>query len=205
VGLHIHSLAEMPVDSERSFVLYFLDYGWDEPLSNALRNNFARAADMASRGRFVVVRGTSSHFADEVLSWHGVNGRPSSQLLPALLVTNGTPAAFKGSIERFDDGDQSDSGTRWHVDERLVLIPLKELCASESDVVSVIQRLIEDIESGAELRDFRVAEEMRRGEGESLQDALVLQPNISGIGVDIPKLWSWLSGSIRRWRGRPES
>lgn len=36
MGLMIHSLEEFPSEATRGYYIYVLDYGWDEPLSNAL-------------------------------------------------------------------------------------------------------------------------------------------------------------------------
>lgn len=201
MGLHIHSLAELPATTDRSYIIYFLDYGWSEPLAQALRANFERAADMASRTNSAVIRGTSYHFADEVLAWHQVNGQPGADLLPALLIVREPPAAFRDA--RFDlvpPGPPGRGAHGWRADDRLVLVPLREVCTTETEVVQVVGRLFEDIKEGRALRDFTVARELRAGEAGVLQDALVLQPNFSGIGVDLPKLWGWITATVNRWR-----
>ena len=42
IGLMIHSLGELPANVERGYFIYLLDYGWDEPLGEALLKNFDR-------------------------------------------------------------------------------------------------------------------------------------------------------------------
>lgn len=96
MGLMIHSLGELPRDAERGYYVYVLDYGWDEPLGNVLHRNFNRMADAASKHNAVVMRGVvGEHFADEVLSWHHVNGQPSDGILPAILITTRNPHEFR--------------------------------------------------------------------------------------------------------------
>jgi hypothetical protein len=80
MGLMIHSLAEYPLEVERAYYIYLLDYGWHEPLGEAIYQNFGKIADLASRREAVVMRGiVGVHFADEVLSWHQVNGQPAEE------------------------------------------------------------------------------------------------------------------------------
>jgi hypothetical protein len=44
MGLYVHSLAEIPTGAERSYYLYLLDYGWEEPLGKSDANGRARIA-----------------------------------------------------------------------------------------------------------------------------------------------------------------
>jgi len=57
MGLYVHSLAEIPTGAERSYYLYLLDYGWEEPLGEAVRANLPRMAELASRSDAVVIHG----------------------------------------------------------------------------------------------------------------------------------------------------
>ena len=49
MGLHVHNLGNLPntVDG-RDYFIYVLDYGWKEPLTDALVSNFTNMARMAS-------------------------------------------------------------------------------------------------------------------------------------------------------------
>jgi len=49
MGLYVHSLSRLPFGSERDYYVYVLDYGWHEPLGDALRGNFPHMADLAAR------------------------------------------------------------------------------------------------------------------------------------------------------------
>jgi len=48
------------------------------------------------------------------------------------------------------------------------------------------------------LSDFAVAKEMRRGVGSAVVDALVVQPKVAGVGIDIAKLARFFKGGRYR-------
>ena len=51
---------------------------------------------LADDFHWCVVRGVvGSHFVDDVLSWHRVNGEETEDLLPAILITTRNPHTFK--------------------------------------------------------------------------------------------------------------
>lgn len=137
MGLMIHSLGELPANVERSYYVYLLDYGWDEPLGETLQNNFDRMAALASSNDALVIRGVvGSHFEDEVLSWHHVNGQPGEEVLPAILITTRHPQQFKFSGRL---------GRPWR-DEALrpsdgmLLIPLRGVCESPTEVTLLVEK-----------------------------------------------------------------
>jgi len=66
MGLYVHTLARLPADLARDYYLYVLDYGWEEPLGDALRQNFRRMADLAAQNNAVVCGG--SEFLDSGIS-----------------------------------------------------------------------------------------------------------------------------------------
>jgi len=176
MGLMIHSLGELPVEAKRGYYLYLLDYGWDEPLADVLYKNFKKMADLASRHDAVVMRGTvGNHFADEVLSWHHVNGQPADEILPAILISTIHPQYFQMHTEK-----QAPSSAA-----RMLLIPLRKACKNTSDVVILIEKLFRDIKDKKGLPDFEVAKELKKGKGGALLDALILQPNFAGMGLDL--------------------
>ena len=75
MGLYIHSIGELPIEAKRRYYLFLLDYSWNEPLGNALKLNFDKMAEMASKNDAIVLKGTQGcHFEDEVLSWSNING-----------------------------------------------------------------------------------------------------------------------------------
>ena len=96
MGLRIHSLGELPIEAIRGYYVYLLDYGWHEPLGKALKDNFDKMSEMASKNDAVVMQGTDGcEFEDEVLSCHQINGLPSEEILPAILITNTHPRQFQ--------------------------------------------------------------------------------------------------------------
>jgi hypothetical protein len=65
----IHSLENIPTSARRNFFIYLLDYGWNEPISNALRSNFDRMAEIAAKSKAVIIKGTEiALFQNEVMS-----------------------------------------------------------------------------------------------------------------------------------------
>ena len=182
MGLHIHSLGELPLETERDYYVYLLDHGWDEPLGEALRENFHRAGGLASRHEAVAMMGTvGSHFADEVLSWHHVNGQPADDLLPAVLITTRHPRQFR-------DAPLDRKGRLDAEDFPMLLIPLDDVCETPTDVARLIERIFTDVKGQAELSEFRIAQELRAGQRGAIVDSVILRPNVGGIGVDLTKL-----------------
>jgi hypothetical protein len=188
VGLHIHALGELPANAERSYYVYLLDYGWEEPLGQALRANFERMAEEASQADAVVIRGPRAvHFEDQVLSWHHVNGVDAADILPAILVTTRHPTTFRESHGPPPQGTPV-------VTDALLLIPLKRVCKTAQDVADLIQQLFVEIRAKTPLTKFRIVKQMQFGRGRALVDAVVLEPNIAGVGLDIKKVLTALFG-----------
>lgn len=189
MGLMIHSLGELPATAQRGYYVYLLDYNWHEPLGEALRGNFARMADEASRSDAVVVQGVvGAHFVDEVLSWHHVNGQPGDEILPAILVTTRNPHEFRQSGAR--EG-------KLVPDDRMLLIPLRKACKTTGDVAVLLNKLFGDIREKKKLTEFEIARELRAGRGGAIVDALILQPNMAGIGINLNVIIDFLSGRKR--------
>jgi len=183
MGLHVHNLGNLPADAEREYFVYMLDYGWHEPLAEAMRSNFTNMARLASRSKAVVVAGVDPiHFENEVFSYHGINGETGEKILPALMVTTLHPRYFK---------EQNDSWRKsGEINEKLLLIPLKQCCKSTNDVVSLIHKIFNDIKDKKQLTDFSVQKEIKKDRWRSFADAFILQPNFNGIGIDLKKLFS---------------
>jgi len=183
MGLYVHSLGEIPTGAKRGYYVYLLDYGWEEPLGNAVRANLPRMADLASRSEAVVIHGPRGvHFEDEVLSWHRVNGQDATDILPAILITTRHPSSFQESFRIL----RSDTESR----DALLLLPLRKICKSPEDVADLIHRVFEDIKGKKRLSDFESAKRMRRGIAGALVDAVILQPKLGGIGFDLKKFFS---------------
>jgi hypothetical protein len=191
VGLYIHSIGELPGEAYRSYYVYLLDYGWDEAFGEAVRKNLPRMADRASRSDAVVIHGPRGmHFEDEVLSWHHINGGPAEDVLPAILVTTRHPRTFR---EVYGPG-----ATFRAPSDALLLIPLRKTCKTPDDVVVLIDGLFRDVAGKKNLSDFAVAKELRRGVGPAIVDALVVQPKVAGVGIDLAKLARFFKGGRYR-------
>jgi hypothetical protein len=186
MGLYVHALGELPGEVFRSYYVYLLDYGWDESFGEAVRRNLQRMSEAASRADAVVIHGPRGvHFEDEVLSWHHINGAPADDILPALLVTTRHPQTFR---ELYGPG-RFQAPT-----DAMLLVPLRKTCKAPDDVVTLIDRLFKDIAAKKRLDQFHVAAEMRRGVGTAIVDALVVQPKVAGVGIDLAKLARFFKG-----------
>jgi hypothetical protein len=177
MGLKIHSLSELPEEASRGYYVYLLDYGWEEPLGKALRDNFDRMAEVASRHDAAVLMGLGNEFNDEVLSWHRINGKDAEDLLPAILITNKHPSHFSRM-----------HGSWNHDKDHLVLIPLRGHCKNATDVAILIDGIFRDVKARKPLANFSIANEDRAGIKQAIVDAVVLRPTVGGVGVDLKAL-----------------
>ena len=181
MGLYVQSLNNIPQSAHRDYYIYLLDYGWSEPLGNALMNNYEKMAQLAAENDAVVIRGTHRvHFEDEVLSWHHINGENAEDLLPAILITNRHPYLFKESYGNTNSCIEDDL--------KMILVPLKKFCSTTTDVISLVEKMFNDIKAHKDLKDFRVYKEMKKGLGHALADAIILEPNVGGIGFSFSKM-----------------
>lgn len=183
MGLHVINLGNLPntVDG-RDYFIYVLDYGWKEPLTDALVANFTNMARMAAQTRAAVVAGIEPiHFANDVFSWYNINGEDGDVVLPAILISTLTPMYFR---ER--QGEIEKGGT---LNDTLLLIPLKKVCKTTDDVIALIQSIFSDMKDKKSLSGFEVAKTIRKGGMRRFADAVILQPSISGIGIDLQKLF----------------
>ena len=191
--LRNHSLENVPLGARRDYFIYLLDYGWHEPISQALRENFDNMAQRASKTKAVIIRGTElGDFQNEVLSWHHINNEDTAELLPALLITNAHPAYFRGSIHRFSGRKNILRVDDEYANMKMILIPFKRFCKSTTEVISLIEKVFNDISKEKGLANFQIAKEMKKGLGHALVDAVVLQPNIYGMGFNLKKIVEYL-------------
>jgi len=192
MGLMIHSLDNIPKDARRDYFIYLLDYGWEEPISQALRNNFDKMAEIASNNKAVVIKGTEvAHFQNEVMSWHRINNEDAEDLLPGLLITNKHPDYFRDSNENYS-GRRNTIRLDKNEDLKMILIPFKRMCKSTSEVVSLIEKVFNDIKAEKDLVDFRVGMELNKGVGRAIVDSIILEPNFSGLGFSFNRLKTYL-------------
>jgi len=184
MGLHVHNLGNLPntVDG-RDYFIYVLDYGWKEPLTDALVSNFTNMARMAAESRSIVVAGIEPiHFANEVFSWHGINGENGEEILPAILISTLTPSYFKESYDEFSRSKE--------IDDKLLVIPLKKACQTTDDVIELIKSIFSDIKDKKKLSGFKIAKKINKNGFKRLADAVILEPNFAGVGLDFKKLFA---------------
>jgi hypothetical protein len=195
MGLYISSMRELPT-GDRSLYIYLLDYGWPNgPYEKLFRDNFGHLSARSSEtGAVVIMSGRGVHFANEVLDWHQVYGHDASDILPALLITQTHPSYFIGrdaaaSLQhpRGDDGLGD-----------IALIPLRSACTNPDEFLALVGSIFDDLESGLTLRKFRsdrldLLTSQTPGRLQNMKDrigrAFILQPNFSGIGVDLRVLF----------------
>ncbi len=186
MGLYVQSLDSLPSEQHRDYYVYLLDYGWDKPLGEALFKNLDRMTEIAEKSNAVVIHSSNRvHFADQVLSWHNVNGEDAKEMLPAILITNRNPHRFKEC--------KSKDNRRIEEDLKLIFIPLDKFCNNPSDVVGLIERLFADIKAGKQLTEFRVGKKVRKG-GRALADALVLEPAANNKSITMSDVIKFLQG-----------
>ena len=177
MGLMVHSLDEIPESVNRDYYIYLLDYGWKEPLSEVITQNYTQIADISSKRNAVFISGTiGSHVNNEILSWHKINGENGELNLPALLITTENPHVFRKA---------ACGNSAVQLDSKIILIPLKKHCKTSTDVITLIEQIFNDIQNGCELQNFKVKKEMQNGIWKRLRDGVILEPNISGIGFNL--------------------
>lgn len=185
MGLKIHSLAEIPESASRSYYIYILDYyNWDEPIGNTLRDNFDRMALFASQNDAVVIQPLGeSHFYSDLLSWESINGIKPEDVLPAILITTIHP-------KYFHDRDNKNCRGEPIPEDELIFLSLKDSCKQPADVLIIIEKIFSDIKEKKEISNFQLAKRQKAHFGKALVDSVILEPNISGIGIDLKKLFS---------------
>lgn len=188
MGLKISTIAVIPENVERDYYLYILDYyNWDEPISKTLRDSFDRIAKFAAENNSVAIQGIpESHFYSELMSWESVNGIDPKELLPALLITTLHPKYFL-------DGDNKRAIGGKIPEDKLVFIEIGKVCKTPQDVINVIEKIFHDIKEKKEIIDFKIKKELRGGLGKILNDTIILEPNIAGIGININNIFRFLS------------
>lgn len=187
MGLKIHTLAEIPENVFKSYYLYILDYyNWDEPIGNVLRDSFDRIAEFASKNDSIVIQGIKeSHFYSELMSWEAVNGIEPAELLPALMITTLHPKYFL-------DGDNKQLIGEPIPEDKFIFLEIGKICNSPQDVFKLLEKVFIDIQNKKEINDFKVKKELKGGIGKILNDTIILEPNIGGIGVNLNNLFKFL-------------
>ncbi|AKH21832.1 hypothetical protein [Sedimenticola thiotaurini] len=191
MGLHVNSISDLPLPEERDYYLYVLDYyNWEEPISDTLVANLPKIESLCAKHNSVMVRGLpDSHFYSEVLNWIKINGQGPNTILPALMITTIHPKYFIEANENKPEPEISDA---------LIFLKIREVCKQPSDVINLIEKIFTDISEKKEIQNFTVAKELRASEHGAFVDALILEPNFAGIGVNIKKLVAWSKSRLTK-------
>ena len=187
MGLKIHTLAEIPDNVYKSYYLYILDYyNWDEPIGNTLRENFDKIAEFAANNNSVVIQGMAgSHFYSELMSWKSITGIDPLEILPALMITTLHPKYFiDGDNERIKGMDIPK--------DKFIFLEIRKICQHPQDVVTLLEKIFHDIREKKAIQDFRVKKELKGGIGKILNDTIILEPNIGGIGISLNNVFKFL-------------
>lgn len=189
MGLKIHTLAEIPDSVSKKYYLYILDYyNWDEPIGNTLRENFEKIAEFAANNNSVVIQGIAgSHFYSELMSWRSINGIDPLELLPALMITTLHP-------KYFIDGDNKQIKGKNIPKDNFVFLEIRKICQHPQDVVTLLEKIFQDIKEEKTIKNFKVVKELKGGVGKILNDTLILEPNVGGIGINLNSLFKFLKG-----------
>ncbi len=174
MGIRINSLVEIPKDAERGFFVYLLHGNTPTRINQALEKSFDILAKEASQSNFVVVMGYTGEFGGEVMNHYSVDGLDSYETLPAILISTVNPHQFK-------DINSINKGKPFRENEKVVLISLKQKAQTEDDVFNMVTDILRDLKSGTELRNFAVTQDKKT----NFLDALILEPNLSGVGINL--------------------
>jgi hypothetical protein len=195
MGLYVSTMRELPT-GDRSLYIYLLDYGWPtDAYEKLFRDNFGHLSARASQtGSVVVMSGQGVHFSNQVLNWHQINGHDATDILPAILITHTHPKYF--AMHDFSSDDLDSDQTESLGD--IALIPLKWACSTPDDFLGIIGSIFDDLDKGLTLRNFRAEKfdalntnepSRMRSLAERVGKAVMLQPNVGGIGVDLKLLF----------------
>jgi hypothetical protein len=197
MGLYVHSLSRLPFGWEgmgRDYYIYVLDYGWHEPLGDALHSNFRLMAELAAKNKAAVIAGTdprafaeeirSVHFEDPQFSWSSINGETGEDILPAIMIATIHPKRFLAE----SPGYRPRMAEKGIADDKLILIPLRGICKTSSEVTALIESIFRDVAAKEPLRNFEVAKKIKAGSKGAISDAIILKPTVWGMGVDLKAL-----------------
>jgi hypothetical protein len=69
---------------------------------------------------------------------------------------------------------------------------IRKICQNPQDVIVVLEKIFFDIQEKKAIQDFKVKKELKGGIGNILNDTIILEPNIGGIGVNLNNLFKFL-------------
>lgn len=117
----------------------------------------------------------------------GVHQRNRSKdLLPALMITTIHPKYFNDRNNREVENESIP-------EDKIIFLEIGKICKSPQDVIKLLEKVFKDIQNKKEIRDFHVKKELKSGIGKVLNDTIILEPNIAGLGVNLNNLFRFLS------------
>ncbi|MPM33127.1 hypothetical protein SDC9_79695 [bioreactor metagenome] len=75
--------------------------------------------------------------------------------------------------------------------DKLIFIEIGKICKNPNDVIKIIENIFKDIKEKKDLKDFQIKKELKAGVGQILNDTIILEPNIGGIGVNINNIFKY--------------
>lgn len=145
-----------------------------------------KIAEFAASNNSVVIQGIAgSHFYSELMSWESINGIDPLELLPALMITTLHPTYFI-------DGDNKQLKEKNIPKDKFIFLEIRKICQRPQDVVALLEKIFQDIREEKAIQDFRVKKELKGGMGKILNDAIILEPNIGGIGISLNNIFKFL-------------
>ncbi len=183
MGVKITSIAQIPSDVDIPYYVYLLTSQYPFESNMALQEAFDILAREASEHDFVVLQGLTHEFGGEVMNAYSIDGIPVDDLLAAILISTVNP-------HQFEQVRSIDTRGPFRRDERVVFISLRQEHPSRDDVFRLVQQVLSDVRAGRDLSDFACVQ----GGRTKFLDSLVIQPNFSGVGVDLKTLWDFLRG-----------
>jgi hypothetical protein len=181
MGVKISSLTQIPSDLDIPYFVYLLTSNYPYLTDRALRKSFNIFAKEAGTKDFVAFEGLVGEFGGEVMNAYSIDGIPNEEILPAILISTVNPHQFK-AVRSIDT-----SGP-FKMNEKVILISLRELCRSEDDVFDIVQKLIRDMREKKDISNLSIVKSKKT----KFLDALILEPNFSGVGVKLKELWNYL-------------
>ncbi|HMI78963.1 MAG TPA: hypothetical protein VK484_09215, partial [Ferruginibacter sp.] len=77
-------------------------------------------------------------------------------------------------------------------EDKLIFLEIGKICKSPQDVIKLLEKIFKDIQEKKEIKNFKVKKELKAGIGKVLNDTMILEPNIAGIGVNLNNLFKFL-------------
>lgn len=92
----------------------------------------------------------------------------------------------------FIDGDNKNLKGKRIPKDKFVFLEIRKICQHPQDVVALLEKIFQDIREKKAIQDFRVKKELKGGVGKILNDTLILEPNVDGVGINLNNLFKFL-------------